>query len=132
MGPGKLKLGGNIGFSTPLSHYLIDFAPLNLGMGTTNLSTRQMAAYQLDKGFYVGAKGVYTYRSNVPDIHGDFYYDQGHAYYSNEVEVPDVFECTGALGFVKGKILAEVDYNSYNTLGGADIRIWEPGFPGNE
>src|SRR4030095_14252661 len=80
LGPGKFKLGGDLGFSTPLSSYLIDFAPLNLGLGTTNLSYRQMISYKLDKGFYADLRGTYTYRSNIPDIHREFYYDQNNAY----------------------------------------------------
>lgn len=131
LGSGKLVLGGNIGFSTPVSKYLVDFAPLNLGSGTTNLSYRQLVGYQIDKGFYVGAKANYTYRSNISSIHRDFYFDQGTAYYSNEVRVDDVLDWVAALGYSDKRILAEVDYNSYNTLGGSDIRTWDPGFPTN-
>lgn len=131
IGPGQFNLAGTLGFSTPMSKYLVDFAPLNVGNGTTNLSYRQMFNYQLDKGFYIGAKANYTYRSNIKNIHRDFYYDQGNAYYSNEVQVDDVFDWVVALGFSNKQILAEIDFNSYNTLGGSDIRIWEPGFPTN-
>ncbi len=132
LGSGKFKIGGNLGFSTPVSHYLIDFAPLNIGTGTTNISYRQLLSYKLKKGFYADLRGNYTYRSNVPDIHRDFYYDQGGAYYSNEVKVPDLFDWAAALGFSNKKLLAEVNYLYYYCFSGGDIRTWDPGFPSNK
>jgi hypothetical protein len=111
---------------------LIDFAPLNIGSGTTNLSYRQLLSYKFNKGFYVDLRASYTYRSNVPNIHRDFYYDQGSAYYSNEVNVPDLFDWAGAVGFSNKKVLAEVSYESYNCFGGGDMRTWDPGFPSNK
>jgi hypothetical protein len=132
LGPGKFKIGGNLGFSTPVSHYLIDFAPLNIGTGTTNISYRQLLSYKLNLGFYFDLRGTYTYRSNVPNIHRDFYYDQGSAYYSNEVSVPDLFDWAGAAGFSNKKLLAEINYESYSCFGGSDIRTWDPGFPSNK
>ncbi|MFI5134913.1 MAG: transporter [Chitinophagales bacterium] len=131
LGPGKIRFAGDLGFKTPVSKYLVDFAPLSIGTGTTNLSYRQLVSYKLDKGFYLDLKGNYTYRSNIPDIHRDFYYDQGGDYYTNEVNVPDVFDWAVAVGFSNKKLLAELSFLSYNTLGGSDIRLWDPGFPTN-
>lgn len=132
LGPGKFKIGGNLGFSTPISNYLIDFAPLNIGSGTTNFSYRQLISYKLNKGFYIDLRGNYTYRSNVPNIHRDFYYDQGHAYYSDEVVVPNLFDWAAAVGFSNKKILTEISYQSYSCFGGSDMRTWDPGFPSNK
>lgn len=132
LGPGKFKIGGNLGFSTPISNYIIDFAPLNIGSGSTTFSYRQLLSYKFNKGFYVDARASYTYRANIKNIHRDFYYDQGAAYYSNEVKVPDLFDWAGVLGFSNGKILAEVSYQSHTCFGGSDIKIWEPGFPTNK
>lgn len=131
IGSGTLKLAGVLGFSTPVSDYLVDFAPLNLGSGTTNFSYRQLLQYKLQKGFYAELKGNYTLRSNIPSIHRDFYYDEGNAYYENEVHVPDVFDWAAAVGFSNEHVLGEVVFSSYNTLGGSDIRNWDPGFPTN-
>jgi hypothetical protein len=132
LGPGKLRLVGDLGFSTPISGYLLDFAPLSIGTGTTNISYRQLVSYKLDKGFYLDLKGTYTYRSNVADIHRDFYFDQNNAYYTNEVEVPNLFDWDVTLGFSNKKILAEVNYLSYSCFGGGDMRVWDPGFPSNK
>lgn len=132
IGKGKLKIAGDLGFSTPLTHYLVDFAPLNCGNGTTNLSFRQIVHYHFEKGFYFGAKANYTYRSNIPNIHRDFYYDNGSGYYSDEVLVPNIFDWIGTVGFANDHLLAELDYMSANTLGGTDIYTWEPGFPTNK
>jgi hypothetical protein len=133
LGAGTFKLGGNLSFSTPVSGYLIDYAPLNLGSGTTNLSYRQLISYKLEKGIYFDGRATYTYRSNVNDINrGGFYYDEGEAYYSDEVKVPDVFDWTLAVGFSNNRLLTEASFTNYNTLGGSDIRVWEPGFPTNK
>jgi len=132
LGPGHLKIGGNLGFSTPVSHYLIDFAPLNIGPGCTEISYRQLFTYQFNNGFYAHVRANFTYRSNVPDIHRDFYYDQGSAYYTNEVNVPDLFDWAGAVGFSNKKFIAEINYQAYSCFGGGDIRTWDPGFPSNK
>ncbi|MCY7410197.1 MAG: transporter, partial [Chitinophagales bacterium] len=66
LGKGKIFIAGNLGFSTPVSNYLVDYGPVNIGNGTTNLSYRQMFEYKFDKGLFINAKANYTYRSNVP------------------------------------------------------------------
>ena len=132
LGPGKLLLAGDIGFSTPISHYLIDFAPLNLGLGTTNLLYRQLITYKLNKGFYIHARGAYTFRSDVPDIHRDYYYNDGSSYYTNKVQMEDMFDWAAALGYKNTKLLAEISYINSYTLGGTNIRTWDPGFCSNE
>ncbi|HUM45498.1 MAG TPA: transporter [Chitinophagales bacterium] len=131
LGSGQLKIVGNLGFSTPVTDYLVDFAPLNIGSGTTNFNYRQMFAYTIKKGFYAQAKANYTFRSNVPDIHRDYYYDDGNSYYENEVHVYDVFDWSVVLGFSNDRFKAEALYSSYNTLGGTDIRTWDAAFPAN-
>ena len=131
LGPGKLHIGGDIGFSTPVGNYLIDFSPLNIGNGTTNLSYRQMFKYKLDKGFYADLKGNYTWRSNIPSIYREFYFDEGEAYYTNEVDVHNIFDWALAVGYSKPKYMVEAGFTSINTLGGGDIRTWDPGFPTN-
>jgi hypothetical protein len=133
LGKGKLLLGGNLGFSFPVSKYLIDFGPLNIGAGTTNLSYRQLIKYKMDNGFYITPLANFTLRSNVPDIHrGEFYFDNGQAYYSNEVHVPNQFDWSLAVGYQKKTFLAELGYTSLHTLGGTDIRTWDAGFPTNK
>lgn len=133
LGSGHLKLGGNVGFSTPLSSYLVDFAPMSLGLGTTNLLYRQLVSYKLEKGWYADARAAYTFRSNVSSIHrGGFYYDNGDAYYTDEVDVPNVFDWSLAAGFSNSRFLAEASFTNSNCTSGTDIRTWEPGFPTNE
>jgi hypothetical protein len=133
LGPGTFKLGGNIGLSTPVSNYVIDFGPVNIGLGTTNFLYRQLISYKLDKGFYFDGRAAYVLRSNIGDIsRGGFYYDEGEAYYANEVDMPDVFEWSLAAGFSNNRLLAEASFISSNCLEGSDIRTWDPGFPSNK
>ncbi|MCY7410155.1 MAG: hypothetical protein LH473_07770, partial [Chitinophagales bacterium] len=71
--------------------------------------------------------------SNVPDIHrGEFYFDNGEAYYSNEIYVPNQFDWGAAVGYKKTNFLIEADYTANYTLGGTDIRTWDAGFPTNK
>ncbi|MCS6917556.1 MAG: hypothetical protein RMK52_09055 [Chitinophagales bacterium] len=129
IGSATLLLGGNLGFSTPVSSYLIDYMPLSIGWGTTNLSYRQMAKFRLNAGWYVDGKVNYTWRSNIKDIHrGSFYYDNGNAYFTDEVYVPNTMDYAAAFGYQSNRLLAEVGLTVYSTLGGSNIRTWDVPF----
>lgn len=133
VGKGALIFGGTIGLSFPISDYLIDFGPLNIGAGTTNFSYRQLIKYKMDNGFYITPQANFTLRSNIPDIHrGEFYFDDNEAYYTDEVHVPNQFDWTIAVGYAKTTFLVELGYSSLHTLGGTDIRTWDAGFPANK
>ncbi len=132
LGTSRLLIGGTLGFLTPISDYLVDFAPLNIGNGTQNLSYRQLVKFQLTSGIYTNATANYTRRSNIASIHrGGFYYDGNEAYYSDEVRVPDAYDLSVALGYQSTRVLAEAGFTHYQTLGGTDMRTWDVGFPAN-
>lgn len=129
LGTSTLLIGGNVGFSMPVSDYHVDFMPLSIGGGTTNLSYRQMAKFRLQQGWYADGKANYTWRSNIKNIsRGSFYYDQNNVYYTDEVYVPNTLDFAAALGYQSNRILAEIGFTVYNTLGGSDIRTWDVPF----
>ncbi|MEO6637361.1 MAG: hypothetical protein ABIN25_03725, partial [Ginsengibacter sp.] len=80
----KLSLYTIAGFSTPLSNYLVDYLPLSVGLGSTNLITRGMVDFNHNR-FTITASATRIFRSNIK-IDRDFYYDT-EAHLSNEVEM---------------------------------------------
>jgi len=116
---GKLNLFVVGGFSTPMTNYVIDFQPLSIGMGSTNLSGRITADYQ--KGiFYVTLSGAYIWRSNV-SLDRTAYYDTDQ-HNTDEVRMYDQLHFNGNVGIRKKYLVAEVNVENMTTLGGGDIR----------
>jgi hypothetical protein len=130
-GPGKLTTFVAGSFATPLTNYSVDFFPLSLGMGTTNLSGRYTMNYAMNNGFYVNASAAYTWRSNVK-LDRNSYYTDGKYYTTNEVQMSNVFDYIVDAGYHKGAWQAEVFYMQMNTLGGGDIRRQDMPFVSNK
>src|SRR5678815_2108087 len=61
------------GISTPLSNYVIDFLPMSIGLGSTNVTARGMIDYRRGR-FTVTGSAAYIRRSNVK-LDRDSYYD---------------------------------------------------------
>jgi hypothetical protein len=117
------------GFSTPLTNYTIDFLPMSIGLGSTNLSGRLTADLQLGI-FYLTASSAYVWRSNVY-LDRDSYYTTG-IHYTNEVEMPDVLNSNANLGVRKKFWIAEVVLMNMTTLGGFDMRKNDMPFVSNK
>lgn len=129
LGGGTLKLFAVGGFSTPVSNYVIDFQPLSIGLGSTNLSGRITADYQHGI-FYATASGAYVWRSNVK-LDRTSYYDT-EIHYTNEVKMPDMLHFNGNLGVRIKFLVAEANVENITTLGGFDIRRNDMPFPSNK
>jgi hypothetical protein len=121
---------GALAFSTPVGDYTPDYFPLALGTHTHNLSGRLTAYFRLDQGWYVNGTAAYTLRSNTT-LDRPAYYTNGQLYLSNEVEMHDVFDVTGSLGYFKDGLQAELHFTQQNTLGGSDIRRQDMPFVSN-
>ncbi|MBS1596729.1 MAG: hypothetical protein JST75_00785 [Bacteroidetes bacterium] len=126
---GKLKIFGVAGFSTPLSNYVIDFMPLAIGLGSTNVSGRITADYQHGI-FYATVSGAYVWRSNVKIDRTAYYDTQEHI--TNEVQMPDMLHFNGNLGVRIKYFVGEVNVENMTTLGGFDIRRNDMPFPSNK
>jgi hypothetical protein len=130
-GPGKLATFVAGSFSTPLTDYSVDFFPLSIGMGTTNLSGRFTANYALNNGLYFNVSPAYTWRSNV-SLDRPAYFTDGKYYSTDEVEMYNVFDFIVDIGYRKGAFQADVFYTQMNTLGGGDIRRQDMPFVSNK
>ncbi|MDQ3394597.1 MAG: hypothetical protein M3512_10875 [Bacteroidota bacterium] len=118
-------------FSTPLAPYTIDYLPLSIGMGSTNLGGRLTTFAHIKKTWFVNASGGYTWRSNV-SIDRTSYFTEGKLYLSNEVKMPPVFDYFISAGYLKNGLQAELFFVQQNTLGGGDIRRQDMPFVSNK
>jgi hypothetical protein len=127
-GRNKLSVFAIGGFSTPVSDYVIDFLPLSIGLGSTNLTGRVIADYQRGK-FTVTGSAAYIWRSNVK-LDRDSYYDT-QLHLTNEVEMPNAANYQLRTGYRGKYLLAEALLTNWTTLGGFDITRNNMPFPSN-
>ena len=127
---GKNKLSVFVlgGFSTPLTNYEIDYLPLTVGLGSTNLTGKAMVDFQ-HKRFSITASADYIRRSNVK-IDRTTYYDT-RQHITNEVEMPDAARFQLRSGYRGKYLLAEAVLTNSTTLGGFDITRNNMPFPSN-
>jgi hypothetical protein len=132
LGIGDFTTHGVIGFTTPLSNYLPDYAPFSLGLGCSEAQGRLILQYLFDIGIYTRVNGAYFLRG-TSTIERDYYYTDTD-YYSDKVDVPNATHFTGTLGswFLQKKLKVEGSYELFNTVKGHDIRRQDAGFPSNK
>lgn len=128
LGNHRLSLFAIGGVSTPLNDYVVDFLPLSIGMGTTNLIGRGIVDYQWKK-WNVTASAAYIRRSNVK-IDRSSYYDT-ELRLSNEIRMPDATQYQLRAGYRGKYLLAEALLTNWTTLGGFDITRNNMPFPSN-
>lgn len=128
-GKSKISVFALGGISTPLSDYVVDFLPMSIGLGTTNLTGRLMADYQYKKLSVTGS-AAYLARSNVK-LDRDAYYDT-EMHLTNEVNMPDAMQFQLRAGFRGKYLLAEALLTNWTTLGGFDITRNNMPFVSNE
>lgn len=130
LGPGQLNVLATVGFTTPLSNYVPDYA-YSIGLGCTEGSLRPIVQYKLNNGFYARLQGAYNLRGNCT-LPRDYYYTT-QAYFSDEVDMPDAIDYSATIGYQTSdeSFRADVFYGGFNTLGGFDIRVQDMGFPSN-
>jgi hypothetical protein len=132
LGSGDFTTHAVVGFTTPMSNYLSDYAPFSLGLGAPEAQGRLILQYLLDMGIYARVTGAFLARGTTK-IERDYYYaDTG--YYSDKVDVPNATDFTGTLGcwFFDRKLKVESTYENFNTVKGHDIRRQDAGFPSNK
>ncbi|MGN6618172.1 MAG: hypothetical protein ACTHJ5_13445 [Ilyomonas sp.] len=129
VGNGKISLFAVGGISTPVSNYVIDFLPLSIGLGSTNLTGRALVDYQV-KSFFVTLGGAYVWRSNVKLDRTSYYTTEQHI--TNEVKMPDMATFNFSAGVRKKYLVAEALVTNMTTLGGFDIRKNDMPFPSNK
>ena len=117
------------GITTPLSNYVIDYLPLSIGMGSTNLTGRAMVDYNY-KRITVTGSAAYIRRNNVKLDRTSYYDTQLHL--TNEVKMPDAAQYQLRTGYRGRYLIAEALLTNWTTLGGFDITRNNMPFPSNK
>lgn len=127
---GKSRLGVYVigGINTPVNNYVVDFLPLAIGMGTTNVMGKALVDYQYKK-FSLTASAAYTLRGNTSTDRSAYYTD--HMVYSHDIEMPNVASYMVRAGYRSQYLIAEAIGSNMTTLGGFDIRRNDMPFPSN-
>ena len=126
----ELKTFAALSLSTPVSNYTVDFFPMSIGTGTTNISWRGTTYYRVLGKFYTNASAAYTWRSNTT-LDRSSYYTKGQLFMTNEVQMPNVFDYSFSVGYLKDGLQVDLGYTQQNTLGGGDIRRQDMPFVSN-
>ena len=121
---GAFKVQATGGLSTPASNYTGDFLPFSIGLHTKTASLRAILNYTANFGLYVTAQGGHTWRSTTKSDRDAYLFDN-KLVYSDEMPVPNVFDYSARLGFIKPRFQTEVWYESFTGLSGDDIRYNE-------
>lgn len=121
---GQFKVQATGGLSTPVSNYTPDLLPFSLGLHSQTASVRAILNYTADMGLYVTAQAGHTWRSNTTIDHNSYLFDN-KLIYSDVMPVPNVFDYSARLGFIKTRFQAELWYDSFTGLSGDDIRYNE-------
>ena len=114
----------------PLTDYTPDFQPLSIGMGTRRLSGRGTLYLQSQAGWYVDGSTAYTWRAAVT-LDRPFYYTDGQLFFTDEVDMPNVFDYVVRGGYMKRGLMIAGSFVQQRTLGGGDIRRQDMPFVSN-
>lgn len=121
---GAFKLQGTGGLSAPVNNYTPDLLPFSIGLHSKTASLRAIFNYTADFGLYVTAQGGHTWRGTTK-LDRDAYILDNELIYSDVMPVPNVFDYSARLGFIKPRFQAEVWYDAFTGLSGDDIRYNE-------
>jgi len=121
---GAIKLQGTGGASTPVTNYTPDLLPFSIGLHSKTASLRAVLNYTADFGLYVTGQAGHTWRGKTTLDHNSYIFDN-KLIYSDVMPVPNVFDYSARLGFIKPRFQTEVWYESFKGLSGDDIRYNE-------
>ncbi len=128
---GKIKLQATGGLSTPVTNYPGDFLPFSIGLQTKTASLRAILNYTADMGLYATAQAGHTWRSSMTTDRDSYIFDNA-LIYSDEMPVPNVFDYSLRLGFIKPRFQTEIWFDAFTGLSGDDIRYNEAPQPTNK
>jgi hypothetical protein len=114
----------------PLTDYTPDFAPLSIGTASRRVSGRFTLSLHGDPGWYANGSLAHTWRGDVT-LDRPFYYTDGQLFFSDQVDMPNVFDYAVTGGYAKHGVMAVVSLAQQRTLGGGDIRRQDMPFVSN-
>lgn len=121
---GAFKLQGTGGLSAPVSNYTADLMPFSIGLHSKTASLRAIVNYTANFGLYATVQGGHTWRSTTKADRESYIFNN-ELIYSEIMPVPNVFDYSARLGFIKPRFQAEVWYDAFTGLSGDDIRYNE-------
>ena len=127
---GSLRVIGVASGGLPLTDYTPDFLPLSIGMGAKRLSGRGTLYLQSEPGWSVNGSTAYTWRADVT-LDRPFYYTDGQLFFTDSVEMPNVFDYVVKGGYMKRGLMITGSFVQQRTLGGGDIRRQDMPFISN-
>lgn len=126
---GVVSVYGIVGMTTPLSNYVTDYLPLSIGLGSTTFQARLMGDYQRGNIFFT-TSATMVMRGNITIDRQAYYTD--HLILSNRVAIPHATQINVRTGYRSERLIAELLFNQWNTLGGFDISRNNMPFPSNK
>ncbi|MDZ4846031.1 MAG: transporter [Chitinophagales bacterium] len=131
LGPGTFNILATAGLMVPMSDYVPDY-PYAIGLGCIEGNFKGILQYRFDKGFFVRAHTGYMIRGNSK-LQRDYYFTT-EGYYSDECEMPNALDYSGAVGYYlpDKQIRAEIIVDGMHTFGGFDMRRQDMPFPSNK
>jgi hypothetical protein len=127
---GGLRAIAAVSGVVPLTNYTPDFAPLSIGTQSQSLTPRLTLNYQTDTGIYLNGTTSYTRRGDVT-LDRPYYFTDNQFFLTNKVEMPNVFDYTASVGYLKHDLNAFVGFTQQTTEGGGDIRRQDMPFVSN-
>ncbi len=116
--------------SLPLTHYEPDLLPLSIGTHTRTIAPRATLNFQVNDGAFANFTAAYVFRGIVT-LDRPYYYTNGQLYFSNQVAMPNQFQYTVSLGYLKHDLMLSGEFIEQQTRGGGDIRRQDMPFISN-
>lgn len=130
-GPGEVRGFVTGGVSTPVSRYVNDLLPLSIGLRCPTASLRAVFNYTFNFGLYATAQAGHTWRGRTT-IDRDSYLYNYQLYYTDKVPVPNVFDASARIGFIRQRFQTEFWIERNACVSGDDIRYNDGPFPTNK
>ena len=127
---GSLRAIAVVSGAFPVTEYEHDFLPLSIGNHSKRVAGRFTLNFQTNRGWFVNGSTAYTWRSDV-SLDRPYYYTDGQLHFTNIVDMPNVFDYIGSVGYLKPGLLAQFFFSQQRTLGGGDIRRQDAPFISN-
>lgn len=126
---GSLRIIAVGAAAVPLTDYTPDFQPLSIGSGSQRASGRLTVNLQTTP-WYVNGSTAYSWRRDVT-LDRPYYYTKGELFFTDRVDMPNVFDYVLSAGYLKRGLMATVSFSQQRTLGGGDIRRQDMPFVSN-
>lgn len=128
-GKNELGLFAIAGFSMPTSNYSADYMPLNIGLKSKTASIRLLGDFQHGK-LFLTPSAAYIHQTNIKIERTAYFTTEMH--YTNEVYMPNAAMYSIKSGYRSSRLIAELNFEQWNTRGGFDITSNNMPFPSNK